>query len=174
MLKQFEKFIPGQLVEKLLQNENLIGGVLKAVSVSSEIKELIEHQCKQTLHSLSLAPLEEVEDLKEEVSRLESDIQVLKDQLIHLAQTSTIELTQAKSELKTAKAKIQSLNKKLKNPAPISSEESASSKVSDSSSSIKWTSSMTKAQLIDAAAQQGLHLAKKLTKAQIIDEIKAF
>ena len=173
MLKQFEKLIPGQLVEKLLQNENLIGGVLKAVSVSSEIKELIEHQCKQTLHSLSLAPLDEVENLKEEVSRLESDIQVLKDQLIHLAQSSTIELTQAKSELKTAKATIQSLNEKLQNTASVSSEISTDTKAS-STSSIEWTSSMTKAQLIDAAAQKGLHLAKKLTKAQIIDQIKAF
>ena len=158
MFDRIEKLIPGQLVEKLLQNENLIGGVLKAVSVSSEIKDLIENQCKQTLHTLSLAPLEEVHSLKGEVERLESDVQVLKDQLIHLAQSSTVELTQAKSDLKTAQATIKELNGKLQGPT-------------STQKSVPWKASMTKAQLIEIATQAGLSLSGRLTKAKIIEQL---
>ena len=74
-----------EMVAKILQNEALVTGILKAVSASIETKEVLGDQYEQVLRSLSLAPASRVEELASLLNTLEEEAIALKAQLVHLS-----------------------------------------------------------------------------------------
>jgi chromosome segregation ATPase len=74
-----------EMVAKILQNEALVTGILKAVSTSIETKEVLGDQYEHVLSSLSLAPASRVEELASLLAGLEEEAIALKAQLVHLS-----------------------------------------------------------------------------------------
>ena len=70
--------LQSDLAMKLVQNESLMKAMLKAFSVSIEVRQMVEAQVRGLMESLDLAKADDVEALRQEVYELRQRLEAVR------------------------------------------------------------------------------------------------
>jgi|JI10StandDraft_1071094.scaffolds.fasta_scaffold103776_3 polyhydroxyalkanoate synthesis regulator phasin len=83
--KIFATLLQSDVATRLTQNEALMNALMRAFSVSMELRHLLDQRIRALIQGLDLAKQSEVEGLREELSMLQERLAELEDRLAEQA-----------------------------------------------------------------------------------------
>ncbi|MCB9544581.1 MAG: hypothetical protein H6706_01645 [Myxococcales bacterium] len=77
----FGTLLQSDVATRLVQNEALMNALMKAFSMSVELRHLIDQRLRAVVQGLDLAKASEVEALREELADLQAQVEALEERL---------------------------------------------------------------------------------------------